>query len=161
MEEIKNLIISTLGENIIISANANALQPYLEISPEKIGAVGQILFDNGFDHLACITGIDNGEGIGTIEIVYNFYAIIKNISLTIKLKVNRNKPHEPIPSVPTLSHIWRGADWLERETYEMIGVHFEGHQDLRRLLLPADWEGFPLRKDYQEQELYHGINVKY
>ena len=61
--------------------------------------------------------------------------------------------------VPSVEKIWRIADWFERETYDMLGIEFTGHRDLRRILLPEDWEGWPLRKDYQVQETYHGIVV--
>ena len=66
-----------------------------------------------------------------------------------------------LPQVPSLVKIWKTADWHEREVYDLVGVNFKGHPDLRRILLPEDWEGHPLRKDYQEQEKYNGIKVKY
>ncbi len=160
-EEIKNLIIKHLGHDVIIEANEKVMQPYLHIRVEKIAEAGKILHENGFDHLACITGIDHGASESTLEVIYHLYSILRATSLTLKVKVPRNQPDEPLPCVPTLSHIWRTADWHERETYDLLGIHFEGHLDLRRILLPADWQGFPLRKDYEQQESYHGVKVKY
>ena len=61
--------------------------------------------------------------------------------------------------VPSVESIWRIGDWFERETYDMYGIEFDGHRDLSRILLPEDWEGWPLRKDYDVQETYHGIVV--
>jgi NADH-quinone oxidoreductase subunit C len=60
-----------------------------------------------------------------------------------------------------VSSIWKTADWHEREAYDLVGVQFVNHPNLTRILLPADWQGHPLRKDYVEQERYHGIQVKY
>ena len=63
------------------------------------------------------------------------------------------------PTIPSVETVWRIGDWFERETYDMFGIEFQGHRDLRRILLPDDWEGWPLRKDYEVQETYHGIVV--
>jgi NADH-quinone oxidoreductase subunit C len=79
----------------------------------------------------------------------------------LKLEIARNQPGDPLPQVPSISHIFRTADWHEREAYDLMGIYFTGHPDLRRILLTADWEGHPLRKDYQLQETYHGIKVAY
>lgn len=160
-EEIKQLIISHIGSEVIIEANETALQPYLQIQTDKIAEVGRLLHENGFDHLACITGIDNGTTLGTMEVIYHLYAILHATSLTLKIKIIRNSQNEAMPTVPTLSAVWRSADWHEREVYDLFGIAFDGHLDMRRILLPADWQGFPLRKDYEAQTLYRGIKVKY
>jgi NADH-quinone oxidoreductase subunit C len=76
--------------------------------------------------------------------------------LHLRVVLDREKPE-----VPSLSGIWKTADWHEREAYDFFGIQFTGHPNLTRILLPADWEGHPLRKDYVEQERYHGIKVKY
>lgn len=109
-----------------------------------------------FDMLSCITGIDNGPGSGTMEVVYHLYSIPFDKHLAIKVTVPRAEPE-----VPTVSHIWKTADWHERETFDLLGIRFIGHPDLRRILLPADWIGHPLRKDYKAQEYYHGIKYDY
>ena len=75
-------------------------------------------------------------------------------AIEIRISCNRKKP-----KVPSVESVWRIGDWFERETYDMYGIEFEGHRDLSRILLPDDWEGWPLRKDYQVQETYHGIIV--
>jgi NADH-quinone oxidoreductase subunit C len=109
-----------------------------------------------FDQLSCVTGIDNGPAAGTMEVVYHLYSIPFNQSLAIKVILPRDKPE-----VASLSGLWKSANWLEREVFDMFGITFSGHPDLRRILMPADWEGFPLRKDYQHQELYRDVKVKY
>ena len=65
-----------------------------------------------------------------------------------------------LPNVPSLSGVWRTADWHEREAFDLVGIRFTDHPDLRRILLPTDWTGHPLRRDYQEPDRYHGISTK-
>ena len=114
-----------------------------------------------FDHLACLTAIDNGPTLNTLEVIYNLYSIPYNLPLMLKVEVQRNKAAEPLPEIPSVSHIWASANWHEREAYDLMGIRFKNHPDLRRILLPADWEGHPLRKDYKLQERYHGVSVAY
>ena len=105
-----------------------------------------------FDSLQCQTGFDIGKNI--LEARYNLHSMTKNHYIEIRIQVPVEKPQ--IPSVET---IWRIADWFERETYDMFGIEFLKHRDLRRILLPEDWEGWPLRKNYEVQETYHGIVI--
>lgn len=109
-----------------------------------------------FDMLSCVTAIDNGPTANTMEMIYNLYSIPYNHHLTLKVILTRENPE-----VPTVSHIWKTADWHEREAFDMFGIIFTGHPDLRRILMPADWEGFPLRKDYKQQEYYRNIKLDY
>ena len=109
-----------------------------------------------FDSLSCVTGVDNGPAAGTMEVIYNFYSIPFDHHLMLKVIVQRENP-----KVESISQLWRTADWLEREIFDMYGIVFSGHPDLRRILMPADWEGFPLRKDYKQQEYYRDIKVAF
>ena len=109
-----------------------------------------------FDFLSCLTGVDNGPEADTMEVLYHLCSIPYHKQLVVKVLLDRKSP-----SVPTVSDIWRTANWHEREAYDLLGIGFDNHPDLRRILLPADWEGHPLRKDYVEQEKYHGITVAY
>ena len=109
-----------------------------------------------FDSLSCLSGLDNGPEADTMEVIYNLYSIPYNQHLTVKVALERKNP-----KLPSVESIWRTADWQEREAYDMYGIHFEGHPDLRRILMPADWEGSPLRKDYKQQEYYRGVKVEY
>ncbi len=108
-----------------------------------------------FDMLSCVTGIDNGVEANTMEVIYHLYSIPFNVSLMLKVVLPRENPE-----VDSLCSVWKSANWLEREVYDMFGIQFKNHPDLRRILMPNDWEGFPLRKDYQHQELYRDIVVK-
>jgi len=162
--EIVSTLLGKYGEEILIAINEEAIQPYVEVPASKIDSVCRFLFEAPglyFDFLACITGIDNGPQIGTMEVIYHLNSIPLGHSFVIKVTLERGELVDELPQVPTVSDIWRTADWHEREIYDLFGIVFEGHPDMRRILMPADWEGFPLRKDYQEQLYYHGIKVAY
>lgn len=109
-----------------------------------------------FDMLSCVTGIDNGVEANTMEVVYNLYSIPFNHHLMLKVVLPREKPE-----IDSVASIWRSADWYEREIYDMFGIKFIDHPDLRRILMPADWEGYPLRKDFKHQEYYRDVKVEY
>jgi len=160
-----SLVQQELGAQVVIGIDdIYAKPPALLVPAEHIAAVCQVLHEHPamyFDYLSCITALDNGPEKGTLEVIYNLYAIPFNYQLMIKVSLPRNKSGEPLPSIPTVSHIWQAANWHEREAYDLIGIYFIGHPDLRRILLPADWQGHPLRIDYTQQEHYHGIQVDY
>ena len=150
------------GNEIISESFTDAIQPYVLIRKKDLLSVCDFLYKDPrfyFDFLNCITAHDNGPEIGTMEVWYHLTSIPFEKSFILKIIVERNG--EELPSVPSVSSVWKTADWHERETYDLLGIHFDNHPDLRRILLPADWEGYPLRKDYVEQEKYHGIKVKY
>lgn len=163
-DEIKNIIITKFGEAIIVREQRQELMPYLVIPTDQIAAVCAELHAQEqlyFDVLSCQTGIDNGPEAGTLEVAYNLYSIPYNHHFCLKVEVVRNSADEPLPTVPTVSHIWRTADWHEREIFDLLGIRFSDHPDMRRILCAADWEGYPLRKDYAAQEYYHGIPVAF
>ena len=105
-----------------------------------------------FDFLMCITALDNGDS-KNFTIAYNFHSNKHNHSVEIRVVVTEEE------EVPSLANIWKTADWHEREAYDMMGIKFSGHPDLKRILLPEDWEGFPLRKDYKVADYYHGVPI--
>lgn len=109
-----------------------------------------------FDMLSCLTGIDNGVQANTMEVVYNLYSIPFDMHVMLKVVLPRENP-----VIDSVTSIWRTADWHEREAFDMFGIKFTGHSDLRRILLPADWEGYPLRKDYAHQQYYRNVKVEY
>ncbi len=130
----------------------------IRISSRDLVTVAENIFRNPetyFDMLTCVTGIDNGVEAGTMECVYTLYSIPFNFQLLLKAVLPRENPE-----IDSVSHIWKSANWLEREIFDMYGIHFKNHPDLRRILLPADWEGYPLRKDYKQQEYYRGVKVE-
>ncbi|RXF68874.1 NADH-quinone oxidoreductase subunit C [Arcticibacter tournemirensis] len=161
-EENKALLINKFGEGIIVGEEVAGLQPALIISPERIAEVCLELRDNEktwFDVLSCLSGVDYGIEENMFGVVYNLASIPYKTQLTLKVRKYHDRSREELPSFPTVSSIWKTADWHEREAYDLLGICFEDHPDLRRILLPDDWEGYPLRKDYKVQEYYHGIKV--
>lgn len=141
------------GEDLTASPKA------LIVEKESIKHVCQFLHEQEglyFDSLSCLSGVDNGPEKGTMEVIYNVYSIPYDHHLMLKVEIERDSP-----SVPSVESIWKTANWHEREAFDLLGIKFNGHPDLRRILLPNDWEGHPLRKDYQEQEKYHGMTVTY
>ena len=146
-----------------LQANTQGLQPSLTVPASQLVALCQFLRDDDrlfFDLLACVTAIDNGLEANTMEIIYNLTSIPYEHNLMLKVSVPRNTNSNQLPVVPSVAHIWRTADWHEREAFDLVGIRFEGHPDLRRILLPTDWVGHPLRVDYQEEGQYHGIKTK-
>lgn len=95
-----------------------------------------------FDLLSDLTAVDWPKREKRFELVLNLYSFAHNTRLRIKVNLAQNE------SVPTVSGVWSTANWLEREVYDMFGIRFEGHPNLTRILLPEEWQGYPLRKDY-------------
>lgn len=150
-------LIQTINEGVV-AVDSAASPNAVTIDPDKLIMISQELHKNPltyFDMLSCVTGIDNGVEANTMEVIYHLYSIPFNSSLMLKVILPRENPE-----VASLSGVWKSANWLEREVYDMFGIKFKNHPDLRRILMPNDWEGYPLRKDYQHQELYRGIEVK-
>lgn len=156
--EIKHLLEENYPEADMVLIE-NASPQGLEIKPELLLTVMTFLHSHPhlyFDSLSCITGMDNGAETDELEVIYNLYSIPKDIHLMIKVTIKKSDA-----VIDSLTDIWRTADWQEREVFDLFGIHFNQHPDMRRILLPADWEGHPLRKDYKEQVYYRGIQVKY
>jgi NADH-quinone oxidoreductase subunit C len=131
----------------------------IKIHPDDLLSVCRVLYTDPstyFDMLSCVTGLDNGAESNTMEVVYSLYSIPFNHHLTLKVILPRENPE-----VETVSFIWKTADWHEREIFDLYGIKFLNHPDLRRILLPGDWIGHPLKKDYKAQEYYHGIKYDY
>lgn len=139
--------------------DANSSPKAIIVAREDLLSVAVFLLEDKdmyFDSLSCITGIDNGPATGKMEVVYNLYSIPYNHHLMIRVDLPRDSPR-----IESVSHLWKTADWMEREIFDMYGIVFSGHPDLRRILMPADWEGHPLRKDYKQQEYYRDIKVAF
>ena len=132
------------------------VDPFIRVSADAIAEIGLYLRDDeamGFESLMCLSGVDYPEHL---SLVYHLFSSAHRHKITLKTDLGREDP-----SLPTVEGVWRVANWHERETYDMFGVVFEGHSDLRRILMPEDWEGYPLRKDYKDPDFYRGMRVPY
>jgi NADH-quinone oxidoreductase subunit C len=156
----------------IKSKNAEAIDPFIVVEPADLIAVMTLLRDHPrlkFDILNCISGVDYIEldpkkapkaGFEPhFEVVYHLSSIDHRHRFVVKVLLPRWKDNKPgeLPEVPSLVNVWPAADWHEREAFDLTGVMFAGHPDLRRILLADDWVGHPLRKDYEFPLEYHGI----
>ncbi len=160
---VKELLAAEFSHEVVATVDESGLQPALVIHGEMLAAVCLFLRDHEetyFDFLSCISAVDNGVAEGSFSVVYHLASIPFQHQLTLKVIAENDRRLDNLPVVPTVSGVWRTADWHEREAFDLMGIYFEGHPDLRRILLPEDWEGYPLRKDYEEAETYHGIAIK-
>ncbi|MDY6862097.1 MAG: NADH-quinone oxidoreductase subunit C [Thermodesulfobacteriota bacterium] len=113
---------------------------------QDIVKISRLLHDDpelSYDYLSDVVGVDYLGNKPRFEVVYHLYSITNNTRLRVKVDVD-----EKDPKVDTVTTIWRSADWPERECYDLFGIKFNHHPDLRRILLPDEWNGHPLRKDY-------------
>jgi NAD(P)H-quinone oxidoreductase subunit J len=124
----------------------------IRVEPEYLIPISTALYAYGFNYLQCQGAYDLGPG----KELVSFYHLIKvgdNVTqpeeVRLKVFLNRDKP-----KVPSVYWIWKAADWQERESYDMYGIFYEGHPNLKRILMPEDWVGWPLRKDYISPDFY-------
>jgi len=114
----------------------------LEIAPAKIASVcGFLKYDQKFVRLSSVTAVDRYPAEPRFEVVYHLHSIERNERLRLKARIAGEE-------IETVTTVWRGANWYEREVFDLFGIRFTGHPDLRRIMMPDDWNGHPLRKDY-------------
>lgn len=138
----------------ILDARATDKHPRVHVNAADWRAVAEFLYGDPelrFDWLANLSGVDYVAD-EKFAVVYDLLSFDLGHTFAVKVFCPRENPH-----VPTVCDLWPIADWHEREAYDMFGIRFDGHPDLRRILLADDWEGFPLRKDYVFPREYHGI----
>jgi len=119
----------------------------LEIEPARIVDVCRVLKDRGdFIRLSSVTAVDWHPQTPRFEVIYHLHSIGRNERLRLKCRLGSDEPE-----IDSVTGVWRSADWYEREVFDLFGIRFRNHPSLRRLLMPEDWEGHPLRKDYPVQ----------
>jgi NADH-quinone oxidoreductase subunit C len=148
-----NTLIALLLEEVpgaqIESVPSVDLQMTIYVSREDVAALARVLRDRpalAFSLLAEITAVDFWPREPRFEVVYILVSIANRLRLRMKARLPGTDPH-----VATVIGVWPAANWLEREVWDLFGISFDGHPDPRRLLMPEDWEGYPLRKDYPVQ----------
>lgn len=144
------LVQTLIEQDPAVQKRDQADRPAVQVPPEKIPALMAHLRDEpaaAFDLLLDHTAIDWLER-GLFELVYNLYSTRHGHYLMVSTFVPRDNP-----IAPTVSDVWPIAHWQEREVYDMFGVQYDGHTDLRRVFLDDDWQGFPLRKDYSDPDM--------
>jgi NADH-quinone oxidoreductase subunit C len=135
-------------------SSENTKDPFFKVKPEKWLQVAQVLRDTpdlGFDFCNNITAVDWIKQ-NIMQVVYHLWSYRHRHAAVIKIDLDRAKPQ-----VPSVESIWKAANWNEREQYDLFGVEFIGHPELKRILMPDDWVGHPMRKDYKEATDYRGM----
>jgi len=154
-------IVTALQEKFaqrIIAAFPADKHPRVHVDAADWRAVAEFLYSDPqlkMDWLANLSGVDYAAD-GKLAVVYDLWSFDLHHTFAVKVFCPRDNAH-----VPSVVDLWAAADWNEREAFDMFGIVFDGHPDLRRILCADDWEGFPLRKDYVFPREYHGIPGTY
>ena len=157
-----DLLRATFGTAIGRASVAHDGETVVFVHAERLRDVMQWLRDSArYDYLVDITAIEYRDGERPIEVVYFLRALERRADLRVKVELD---PAEAL-AVDSVVPLWNGANWLEREVYDMFGVQYEGHPDLKRILMPDGWTGYPLRKDYDilrqdEAWVQANLNIK-
>jgi NADH-quinone oxidoreductase subunit C len=136
--------LAAVHPDTVVGGKSDRGELTLEIPPASIGGVCAYLKnEQKFTRLSTITAVDWYPQEPRFEVVYHLHSPERNERLRLKCRL----PGEN-PEIASVTAVWRGANWYERETFDLFGIQFRNHPDLRRIMLPEDWEGYPLRKDY-------------
>jgi NADH-quinone oxidoreductase subunit C len=156
-QEILESLKARFGDAVLEAKTSGVPDPWVKIAPARIRDVALFLRDDPklrFDVLMCLSGMDYRGG--KLGVVYHIDSTSERHRIVLKTEVADTDPH-----VASVESVWKTANWHEREAFDMFGVVFDAHPDLRRILMPDDWQGHPLRKDYQVPEFYNGMKVPY
>lgn len=148
-ERVKN----ALGDKGIAFRD-DKMSPYIKVEPAELLKVAGFLYeqpDLQFKSLMSLSCVDYPL---SFTIVYHLFSMTQGHKITIKVELPKDNP-----VIPTVENIWKTANWHEREAYDLFGVSFAGHSNLVRILLPDDWAGHPMRKDYKYPATYHGVKL--
>jgi NADH-quinone oxidoreductase subunit C len=136
--------VDSFDADAVVTGRFDRNELTLEIAAPKIVSVcGFLKFDQGFVRLSSAAGVDRYPAEPRFEVVYHLHSIQRNERLRLKCRLPGADP-----VIESVTSVWRSANWYERETFDLFGIRFINHPDLRRILMPDNWEGYPLRKDY-------------
>jgi len=157
--EIRDRLVAQCSQGAILPEGDDALSATpveIRVHASYLAEVARVCRGDSelhFDSLMCLSALDRGDAL---SVVYHLHSMSLRHKAALRVDLPRANP-----VVETVCGVWRTAEWHEREAYDMLGVRFEGHPDLRRILLPNDWVGYPLRKDYETPTFYRGMKVPY
>lgn len=155
---IHDALVGRFGERVL-SADLEAASPFVVVATESLVEMAEFCKSDSalaMDNLMCLSGVDYPkEEPPRMEVVYHLYSYTHHHTFALKVHLPRENP-----AVATVEGLWGVANFHERECWDMFGIVFTGHSDMRRILLPDDWEGHPLRKDWEDPEYYNGMHVK-
>lgn len=120
-------------------------EQHLTVRKEGLLNIVEHLKSRGYNYLSFVTAVDNRKDL---TLIYLLASVPSQHTITIRVNLPKSKPH-----IDSLVALYKGADWLEREVFDLFGIRFNNHPDLRRILLPEEWEGHPLRKSYSHPEI--------
>lgn len=139
----------------VVELQSEGFSPaFVVVAPAAVKEIARFLKDDpalSFDSLMCLSGVDYKE---KFAVAYHLSSMRLRHAIGMKAYLPREAP-----SLPSVDDVWPTANFHEREAFDLFGIVFDGSKDLRRILLPEDWEGHPLRKDYKYPDFYHGIKV--
>ena len=141
----------------VVEAKLDALQPWIRVAANRTREIALFLRDEQtfqFDFMSCLSGVDYNDG--NLGIVYHLFSMVHKHKIVIRVNCPKDNPR-----IHSVQDVWGTANWHEREAFDMYGIQFDGHPDLRRILCPDDYPGHPLRKDFQVPEFYNGMKVPY
>jgi len=172
LSEIHQLLLEKFGSDAVGTEIHKAKDSWIQVSADALVPVARFLRDDQrllFDHLNDLCGVDYLEPDAKkaakfghephVEVVYHLTSLKLRHVAKLKVSVPRWKDDKAgqLPVVPSVSSIWGIANWHEREAYDLVGIEFAGHPNLRRILCPEDWTGHALRRDYEFPLEYHGV----